>query len=132
MRQHIHKNIPKVGDNRLEVTSTYRQLDYNPIPERCVVEYINDKHGYYTVKFLDTGVRESYKFIKYDPVSDFRVEYIRTHHKKPIGWYVAERKIFCNTLSEVAVALDIPLGIMKSNLKNDISVINGFHIYRFY
>lgn len=53
---------PRVG-TLLERIMTVQQRDMpKSEPELCKVVYVNYPHRYYTVRFFETGIQESYKF----------------------------------------------------------------------
>ena len=54
--------IPRVG-TLLERIMTVQQRDMPKAePELCKVVYVNYPHRYYTARFFETGIQESYKF----------------------------------------------------------------------
>ena len=50
---------PKIGDRLMRKP----ELGYDNIPDPipCTVAYVNESHGFYTVRF-DAGYRQAYKF----------------------------------------------------------------------
>ena len=64
--------LPTVGKrlNMLMSNSAHQKYKVEP----CIVTYVNNKHSYYEVMFLNTGLKESYKLpifgIAYSSVSE--------------------------------------------------------------
>lgn len=58
-------NLPNVGDRLMHfITSDCCYKDDTPKP--CVVVFVNAPHHYYTVQFVESHIKESYKL----PLSD--------------------------------------------------------------
>ena len=53
--------LPKVGDRLVRVmTATSFGVHATFEPKECVVVYANERHHWYTVKFIDSGIMESF------------------------------------------------------------------------
>lgn len=52
--------LPEVGEQLMR-TMTAPNFDITDSkPEPCTVVYVNEPHHYYTVRFKETGIQESY------------------------------------------------------------------------
>lgn len=99
--------------------------------EQCVVTFVNPKKHYYTVKFLDSGIQESFKVPYLDEVEDFKQVYRKLFGRNPVGVCVFEQGIVFATAEECAKHLCVsPMQINKC-LAGETSHINGYHIYKF-
>lgn len=99
--------------------------------EQCVVTFVNHKKHYYTVRFLDSGVLESFKVPYLDQVDDFRQAYKKLFGKYPTGICVFEQGVIFATVEECAKHLHVaPMQIRKC-LDGTNAHINGYHIYEF-
>lgn len=59
--------LPNVGDriDRLMLRGNFAQAEQFP-PEPCEVTYVNRAHGWYEVRFLNSGLRECYSLPDFD------------------------------------------------------------------
>ena len=59
--------LPNVGDriNRLMMRGNFAQAEHF-ISEPCEVTYVNRAHGWYEVRFLNSGLRECYSIPDFD------------------------------------------------------------------
>ena len=63
----ITMELPKVGDILLRCMTPYAcDGKYLYIPMKCTVTYVNKKHRWYKVKFLDFDVEECYGLPAFD------------------------------------------------------------------
>jgi hypothetical protein len=70
----LMRQLPKVGERRLEAMTILRERRYDVPPEPCVVIEVNVPHLWYRVRFDRTGWCECYKL----------------PHTKPLSWEVGE------------------------------------------
>lgn len=99
--------------------------------EQCVVIFVNHGKYYYTVRFLDSGILESFKVPHLDQVSDFRQAYKKLFGKYPIGICVFEQGIVFASVEECAEYLNVSPMQIKKCLNGFNTHINGYHIYEF-
>ena len=64
----LMRQLPKVGDRRLEDMTILRERRWDAPPEPCVVTEVNHAHLWYRVKFDRTGWHECYKLPKTKPL----------------------------------------------------------------
>lgn len=57
----LMRQLPKMGDRRLEPMTILRERRYDEPPEPCTVVYVNHAHLWYRVKFDRCGWYECYK-----------------------------------------------------------------------
>lgn len=61
MKTLLTMELPKVGDRLMRVMTEFAcEYDTALVPRPCVVVYVNEKHGWYQVEFLDTHLKECY------------------------------------------------------------------------
>lgn len=61
-KSEIRKQLPRVGDVRMEAPSGFKEQHYTPTaPQKCVVVGVNRAKLWYTVRFEKTGILECYK-----------------------------------------------------------------------
>lgn len=70
----LMRQLPKVGDKRMEEMTILRERRWDAPPEPCTVVYVNHTHLWYRVKFDRTGWCECYKL----------------PHVKPLSWEVGK------------------------------------------
>ena len=61
-KDEIRALLPKVGDEMIKTPTVYNAhvgLE-RPRPQLCVVDYVNREHMWYRVRFVETGLTESY------------------------------------------------------------------------
>ena len=120
--------MPNVGDilvRKMNVPSFGLDIHEEP----CIVTFVNPKNKYYTVKFLDSGIQESFKFPNLDVLEDFRLAYKKLYGKNPVGICVFELGMVFRTIEECASYLSVPSALIIKLLNGDITNINGYHIY---
>ena len=121
--------MPNVGDILIrKMNAPSFGLDIHE--ELCVVDYVNRKHKYYTVKFLDSGVRESFKLPDLDALEDFKQAYKKLYGKNPVGILVFELGIVFKTIDDCGKYLKVPTCFVVKALNSEITNINGYHIYK--
>lgn len=121
--------MPKVGDRimRTMTTTCFRPNDDKPEP--CVVIYVSKPKHYYTVQFVDSGIKESYKVPHIDELKDFQETYARALGKKAVGVYVFESGILYPSISDCAKDLGVRTCTISNHLHGRTRHVKGYHIY---
>lgn len=128
----ISSNLPKVGDRLMKNMSGAQLKNNTKIePEPCIVVYVHKNHGYYTVRFLDSGLLESYKLFGIDEIAEFKENYARAFGRKPKGIYVRESGVLYKTIPECAKAIGVSHSALAKHLNGDTSHVKGYHVYQF-
>lgn len=65
----LMRQLPKVGERRLEIMTILRERRTEAPPEPCTVVEVNAPHLWYRVRFDKTGWHECYKLPKTEPLS---------------------------------------------------------------
>lgn len=121
--------MPKVGDRimRTMTTTCFRSNDDKPEP--CVVIYVSKPKHYYTVQFVDSGIKESYKVPHIDELADFKKAYERALGKKAVGVYVFESGMLYPSIAECAKDLGVRTCTISNHLHGRTRHVKGYHIY---
>lgn len=123
--------VPNVGE-RLMRTMTVPSFGIASVGEElCVVIHADPKKKLYTVKFVDSGIRETYKVPDVDEVEAFRQDYKRFFGKEPRGIYVFESGMLYDSIEHCAKDLDVLQCTIIKHFNGDIAHANGYHIYDF-
>ena len=122
--------MPKVGDHLMHVMTAgaFHGLGEE---EDCIVIHTNPNHRHYTVQFMSTGIRETFKLPAVDEIAAFKRDFRRAFGREPSGVYVFESGILYETLADCAKALGVPQCTIISHFRGDLATINGYHIYHF-
>lgn len=61
-KDEVRALLPNVGDELMRTPhlTHIMNLGPRPCPRLCVVDYVNTEHMWYRVRFVDTGLVESY------------------------------------------------------------------------
>lgn len=129
MKKHDEMNMPKVGDRLMRVMTSTNLLSSEDDAEPCVVVYASEPKRYYTVQFVNSGIKESYKVPNVDEVGAFKKEYKRAFGKSPRGVYVFESGALYDSVSECAKALSVTPSAVSSHLHGRTKHVKGYHIY---
>lgn len=128
----IPAKLPKLGDVVLQVmTSTYIGSK-DDRPEPCTVIYVNKPKRHYTVRFVNTGLRENYKVPPVDErriIEQFRDDFKRAFGKEVKGIYVYESGGLYPSVSECAEAIGVQPHVVDKHLNGQISNVKGYHIF---
>lgn len=123
--------LPRIGDRlmRTMTASGYSRSDCN-ILEPCVVVYVSEPKNYYTVQFVETGIRESYKLPDSDELKNFKKDFERAFDYAPVGVYVYESGVIYQTIADCARALCVKPCTVSNHLRGKTHHVKGYHIYR--
>lgn len=124
-------SLPSVGDRLMRIMSGSKSANYKyyEITEPCTVVYVNKDKAYYTVQFIKTGIRESYKVPEVDELKLFKNDYKRMFGYEPKGVYVYESGLIYPSISECARAIGVTPGSVSNHIHGRLSHIKGYHIY---
>lgn len=118
-------DLPKIGDklNRIMTACTYDpEVTYSPQP--CVVTYVNQRHKYYQVRFLGSGITECYNLPMFDHAILNRVCY------GAIPVACVETGFVYSTTDECARDMDLDAGNISVQLRGGYGQYKGFHFFR--
>lgn len=61
-KDEVRALLPKVGDELIKTPTVYNTTIglERPRPQVCIVDYVNREHMWYRVRFVETGMCESY------------------------------------------------------------------------
>ena len=121
--------LPKVGDRLMRTMTSISLGASEAKPSPCIVTYVNAKKKYYTVEFVDSGVRECYKPPIINEIDMFKDEFYQKFGKKPKGVYVYESGAIYPSISECARAIGVRPCTVSSHIHGRISNVKGYHIY---
>lgn len=117
-------NLPKVGDKLMRIMTDYScEYDTIPLPKPCVVVYVNERHGWYQVEFLDNHIKECYGL----PVCDHGVIKfdVRGCNGDPV--VCVETATVYRSISECARAIGVPRSSVYAQLMGVYDNVNGYH-----
>lgn len=117
-------NLPKVGD----ILTRCMNLDacdgqYIYVPLKCKVTYVNEKHRWYKVKFLDFDIEECFGL----PVFDHSVIDRNVIKQSGIPIICWETGDIYSTITECAKDLGIDYTNISLQLSGVYEQINGYH-----
>ena len=124
-------SLPKVGDRLMRVMTADTRWKEDK-PEPCVVVYVSKPKHYYTVQFVDTGIKESFKIPLIDDakmLEYFQIDYKRTFGKKPKGVYVYESGALYSSISDCAKAIGVLPCTVSKHIHGQTKHVKGYHIY---
>lgn len=125
-------SLPRVGDRLMRaMTGANFGKGYGD-PEPCVVVYVSKPKHYYTVQFIGSGIKESYKVPLIDDrklVAQFQDDFKRAFGKKPKGVYVYESGALYPSISECARAIGVMPCTVSKHIHGQTSHVKGYHIY---
>lgn len=125
--------MPKVGTRLMRIMTGINFGDKFNTPEPCLVVYVSEPKHYYTVKFVNTGIKESYKVPYIDDqmmIKKFKEDYKRVFGKYPTGVYVYESGELYPTIAECARSIGVCPGTISKHLRGQTTNVKGYHIYR--
>lgn len=125
----ISSSLPKVGDRLMKIMTAPTHGITKPEPEPCIVTYVNKPNSYYTVRFIESGLMESYKVYGIDELEFFKENYRSAFGCDPKGVYVWESGNIYQTIGECAETLGVTYGLLVKHLSGDTAHINGYHVY---
>lgn len=129
MKENVELRIPRVGERLMRIMTSTPMLSRDDKPEPCVVVYVNRPHYYYTVQFVDTGLKESYKVPEVDELKQFKDDYHKFFNKKPKGVYVYESGALYPSITECAKAIGVSSSMISRHVHGLSSNVKGYHIY---
>lgn len=125
-------SLPKVGDRLMRVMTGSRYDEKYIVPEPCMVVYVNKPKRYYTVQFVGSGIKESFRIPLIDDakiIRQFQDDFKRTFNKKAKGVYVYESGALYPSISECARDIGVPPVAVSNHIHGRASHIKGYHIY---
>lgn len=125
-------SLPKVGDRLMRTMTGTRLSGYDDKPEPCVVVYVNKPKNYYTVQFIGSGLKESYKAPLLDDnkmLKQFQDDFKRAFDKRPKGVYVCESGALYSSISDCAKAIGVLPCTVSNHIHGRTSHVKGYHIY---
>lgn len=129
MKKQDEMKMPRVGDRLMRIMTSTSFLVKDDAAEPCVVIYVSEPKRYYTVQFVNSGIKESYKVPYIDELSSFKKDYKRTFGKSPRGVYVFESGALYDSVSDCARALGVAASTISSHLHGRTRHVKGYHIY---
>lgn len=125
-------SLPKVGDRLMRTMSGANFGKGYSVLEPCVVIYVSKPKHYYTVQFVGSGIKESYKAPLLDDstmIMQFQDDFKRAFGKKPKGVYVYESGALYPSISECARAIGVLPCTVSKHIHGQTSHVKGYHIY---
>lgn len=124
--------LPKIGDRLLQVMTSTLLGSKDGCPEPCEVVYINKPKRHFTVRFVDTGIKENYKVPQidtYDIVKEFQVDFKKAFGREAKGIYIYESGALYPTVSDCAEAIGVQPHVINNHLNGQSSHVKGYHIF---
>lgn len=125
-------SLPKVGDRLMRVMTATSLGVREDKPEPCVVVYVSKPKHYYTVQFVGSGIKESYKAPLLNDakmLKQFQDDFKRAFGKKPKGVYVYESGALYPSVTECAKAIGVLPCTVSKHIHGQTSHVKGYHIY---
>lgn len=125
-------SLPKVGDRLMRVMTGANFGDRYIKPEPCVVIYVSKPKHYYTVQFVGSGIKESYKVPLLDDakiIKQFQEDFKRAFGKQAKGVYVYESGALYPSISECARAIGVLPCTVSKHIHGQTTNVKGYHIY---
>lgn len=125
-------SLPKVGDRLMRVMTAANFGEKYNNPEPCVVIYVNKPRNYYTVQFVDSGIKESFKVPLIDDnkiIKQFQDDFKRAFGKQAKGVYVYESGALYHSISECARSIGVLPCTISRHIHGMTSNVKGHHIY---
>lgn len=125
-------SLPKVGDRLMRTMTTVSLGSSENVPEPCVVVYVSKLKHYYTVQFVDSGLKESFKVPLLDDgklIKQFQSDFKRAFGKKPRGVYVYESGALYPSVTECARAIGVLPCTVSKHIHGQTRHVKGYHIY---
>lgn len=125
-------SLPKVGDRLMRTMTGANFGEKYNAPEPCVVVYVSKPKHYYTVQFVGSGIKESFKTPLLDDnkmLKQFQDDFKRRFGKKPVGVYVYESGALYPSISECARAIGVLPCTVSKHIHGQTSRVKGYHIY---
>lgn len=124
-------SVPNVGDHLMRTMTVPSFGVATAGDEPCVVIHADYKKKLYTVQFIETGLRETYKVPDVDEIAAFKRDYKRFFGKEPRGIYVFESGMLYDTIEDCAKDLGVLQCTIIKHFHGDIAHVDGYHIYDF-
>lgn len=121
--------LPKIGDRIMRVMTVPTFGLAKSGPEPCIVIYVNKPKYYYTVEFIRTGLRESFKVPDIDEIQNFKDDYERVFGCKAKGVYVYESCMIYPSIKECAEAIGVTSSAISKHLHGGSKHVKGYHIH---
>lgn len=111
--------LPRVGQrlNMLMANSPHQKYKVEP----CVVIYVNSKHSYYEVTFLNTGLKESYKL----PIFDHNILNGVCNSGVPV--ICVENGVAYSTVSECAKDIGVSAAVISAQINGTYEYTSNYH-----
>ena len=111
--------LPTVGKrlNMLMSNSAHQKYKVEP----CIVTYVNNKHSYYEVMFLNTGLKESYKL----PIFDHNI--LNGLYNGCVPVICVENGIAYSSVSECAKDTGVPSNIISAQINGSYKYESSYH-----
>lgn len=123
------EKLPKVGDRLMKKVSFPKTFEDRDKLDPCTVVYVNKKHNYYLVEFVESKIRECYKIPEIDEITVFKEDYFAAFGRKPQGVYVWESGILYPSISACARDIGVNKGTISRHIHGELSHVKGYHIY---
>lgn len=91
------------------------------MPESCIVTYVNQEHGWYEVKFMDSGVKESYR----SPSFNHSILKGTTYSTIPVA--CLETGLVYPSLRDCARDMNLSIAGLSLQVEGKQSHCNGYH-----
>ena len=121
--------MPKVGERLMRVMTGARVDSMYSKEEPCIVIFVNKPKKYYTVEFVNTGIKESYKIPFVDEIKAFQEDYKKMFKKNAVGVYVYESGCLYPSIKECAKAIGVKPYVVSDHIHGKTSNVKGYHIY---
>lgn len=123
----LSMDLPRVGDKLMRVVTEYAcEYDSVRIPKACVVTYVNKKHGWYRVKFIESGITECYGL----PVCDHSIINFDMRGCCGLPVICVETGMAYSTVTECAEDLGVHRTMIQKQLVGECSHVSGYHFVK--
>ena len=123
------QKLPRVGDRLMKpITFTYTYNEGDKLYP-CTVIYVNKDHNFFTVEFVGSKLKESYKVPEVDEIGDFKRDYAKAFGKQAKSVYVYESGMLYPSISECARDIGVNKGAISRHIHGHTKHVKGYHIY---
>lgn len=120
------QTMPKVNDRLMRIMTTAAD-EIDEVLRPCTVIFVNEPHQFYTVRFDDSGVIESYKFPDIIDEDDNKDKPISK--KSPCRRVcIIELDAFYPSVKACAKALGVAACTVSAHLTGRTRMVKGYHI----
>lgn len=123
------QKLPRVGDRLMKPITFTHTLNEDDKLYPCTVIYVNKDHNFFTVEFVDSKLKESYKVPEVDEIGDFKRDYAKAFGKQAKGAYVYESGMLYPSISECARDIGVNKGTISRHIHGHTKHVKGYHIY---